>query len=185
MRSSCLWFLLGLIAMLSACTAITPYNKATVYYDRSQFSGQILKDDPGLTEPILQHGRCSLIVSTPGSNTGAYYFCTYVLTANGIYIQGWDVKALKYVEIIHVDISEIKKVALHTFFRTKQLQLTEERRQVALSVTTDGGEFIDAAATESLFDAIKNKGVPVVKSEGLIKAPVSVSPMIIPIVIKR
>jgi len=36
-----------------------------------------------------------------------------------------------------------------------------------------------------VFEAIKNKGVPVVESEGLIKAPVSVSPMIIPIVIKR
>ncbi|WP_431080262.1 hypothetical protein [Pseudomonas thivervalensis] len=175
---------LCLMVFLSACNT-TPYGRATVYYDRAQFPAQFVNDYPELTDPILQHGRCSLIISTPGSNTGAYYFCTYALTANGLYMLGWDTKALRYVEIVHVDISKLKKVALHTFFRTKQLQLTEERRQVALSASTDGGEFINGAATESLFEVIKSKGVPVVKSEGLISSPMSASPMVIPVFIKK
>lgn len=170
--------------LLSACNT-TPYDKATIYYDRAQFSAQIAKDHPGLSGPILRHGRCSLIVSTPGSNTGTYYFCTYALTANDLYIQGWDAKALKYVEIAHVEISALKNIALHTIFRTSQLQMTEERRQLALSASIDEGGYIDSAATKELFEAIKRKGVPVVKSEGMISPPAGPSPMIIPVVITR
>ncbi|ALI06012.1 MULTISPECIES: hypothetical protein [Pseudomonas] len=184
MRYFYLGIFFSLAMLLSACNT-TPYGKATIYYDREQFPAQLVKDFPELTDPILQHGRCSLIISTPGSNTGAYYFCTYALTANTLYIQEWDAKALKYVEIVHVGISKFQKVALHTFFRTKQLQLTEERRQLALSVTTDGGEFINGAATESLFEAIKSKGVPVADSEGLINSPRSASPVVIPVFIKK
>jgi hypothetical protein len=49
------------------------------------------------------------------------------------------------------------KISLYTFRRTKQLQLAEERRQIALSASIDGGGYIDAEATERLFDAIKAK----------------------------
>ncbi|SDA94854.1 hypothetical protein SAMN03159443_05341 [Pseudomonas sp. NFACC15-1] len=176
--------LLVMTLLLSACNT-TPYDKATIYYDRIQFPTQLVKDYPELTGPILQHGRCSVIISTPGSSTGTYYFCTYALTANDLYVQGWDAKALKYVEIAHVELSALRKVALHTFFRTSQLQLTEDRRQLALSASIDEGGYIDSAATERLFDAIKNKGVPVVKSEGMINPPAPPSPMIIPIVIPK
>lgn len=176
--------LLSLIMMLSACNT-TPYDKATIYYDRTQFPAQLVKDYPGLTEPILQHGRCSLIVSTPGSNRGTYYFCTYALTASGLYVQGWDAKTLKYVEIVHVDITALKKISLHTFLRTNQLQLTEERRQIALSASIDEGGYVDTGATERLFEAIKDKGVPVVKSEEMIKPPAAPAPMVIPIVITK
>ncbi|PBJ23428.1 hypothetical protein BSG18_20930 [Pseudomonas ogarae] len=176
--------LLTFTALLSACNT-TPYDKATIYYDRTQFPTQLVKDYPELTSPILQHGRCSLIISTPDSNTGTYYFCTYALTVNDLYVQGWDAKALKYVEIAHVNLSALRTVALHTFFRTSQLQLTEERRQLALSASIDEGGYIDSAATERLFEAIKNKGVSVVKSEGMINPPAPPSPMIIPIIIKR
>lgn len=176
--------LLSITLLLSACNT-TPYDKATIYYDRTQFSAQLVKDYPGLNSPILQHGRCSLIVSTPGSNTGTYYFCTYALTANDLYVQGWDAKALKYVEIAHVDISALKNIALHTIFRTSQLQMTEERRQLALSASIDEGGYIDSAATKELFEAIKRKGVPVVKSEGMINPPAPPSPMIIPIIIPK
>ena len=182
MRFSCFWLLLT--ALLSGCNT-TPYDKATIYYDRAQFPAQIVKDYPRLTDPILQHGRCSMIIATPGSNTGTYYFCTYALTANGLYVQGWDAKVLKYVEIVHVDLSMLKKVSLYSFLRTNQLQLTEERRQMALSASIDEGGYVDTAATERLFDAIKRKGVLVVKSEGMMNPPAPATPMIIPIIIPK
>ncbi|WP_460097184.1 hypothetical protein [Pseudomonas sp. S3_C01] len=56
---------------------------------------------------------------------------------------------------------------------------------MALSASIDEGGYIDSAATERLFEAIKNKGVSVVKSEGIINPPAPPSPMIIPIIIKR
>ncbi|WP_223472333.1 MULTISPECIES: hypothetical protein [unclassified Pseudomonas] len=184
MRCFNLSLLLSTTLLLSACNT-TPYDKATIYYDRPQFPSQLVKDYPELTGPILQHGRCSLIVSTPGSNTGTYYFCTYALTGNDLYVQGWDAKALKYVEIAHVDISALKNISLYTIFRTSQLQMTEERRQLALSASIDEGGYIDSAATKELFDAIKRKGVPVVKSDGMISPPTGPSPIIIPVVIPK
>lgn len=184
MRSFGSWLLLGLAVLLSGCNT-TPYDKATIYYDRAQFPAQIVKDYPALNDPILQHGRCSLIISTPGSNTGTYYFCTYALTANGLYVQGWDAKALKYVEIVHVDLSTLKKISIYSFLRTNQLQLTEERRQMALSATIDEGGYVDTAATEHLFEAIRSKGILVVKSEGMISPPAPPTPMIIPIIIPK
>lgn len=179
-----IYFLLGLTILLSACNT-TPYDKATIYYDRQQFVTQLKRDYPELTDPVLQHGRCSLIVSTPGSNSGTYYFCTYALTSSALYMQGWDAKELKYVEIAHVDVTALKKISLHTFFRTNQLQMTEERRQLALSATIDEGGYIDTGATERLFEAIKGKGVPVVKSTGLVQPPAAPAPMFIPIVITQ
>ncbi|CAI8890708.1 MULTISPECIES: hypothetical protein [Pseudomonas] len=176
--------LMGLMALLSGCNT-TPYDKATIYYDRTQFPAQIVKDDPSLSDPILQHGRCSLIVSTPGSNTGSYYFCTYALTAKGLYVQGWDAKALKYEEIMHVDFATLRKISLASFLRTNQLQLTEERRQSALSACIDEGGYIDTAATERLFETIKGKGVAVVKSEGMMNPPAPPSPVFVPIIIPR
>lgn len=184
MRCFGISLLLGVTLLVSGCNT-TPVDKATVYYDRAQFSSQIVKDDPSMSDPILQHGRCSLIISTPGSNTGTYQFCTFALTAKGLYVQGWDAKALKYVEVVHVESSNIKAISLHTFFRTKQLQLTEERRQLALSASIDEGGYVDAEATERLFDTIKKKGVLVVESKGMINPPAPPAPMIIPIVIPR
>lgn len=178
------WFSLVLALLLSGCNT-TPYDKATIYYDRTQFPAQLVKDNPALTDIILQHGRCSLIISTPGSNTGTYHFCTYALTANDLYVEGWDAKALKYVEIAHVDLSALRNMALYTFFRTSQLQLTEDRRQLGLSASIDEGGYIDSSATERLFEAIKNKGVAVVKSEGMINPPAPPSPMIVPVIIPR
>ncbi|WP_085717257.1 hypothetical protein [Pseudomonas sp. B28(2017)] len=175
---------LSLAGLLSGCNT-TPYDKATVYYDRAQFPEQIVRDYPALTDPILQHGRCSLIVATPGSNTGAYYFCTFALTTNGLYVQGWDAKTLKYVEIVHVDLSMLKTVSIYSFLRTNQLQLTEERRQIALSASIDEGGYVDTAATERLFEAIRSKGVLVVKSEGMMNPPAPPAQMFIPIIISK
>lgn len=184
MRSFSLWLLVGLAVLLSGCNT-TPYDKATIYYDRAQFPAQIVKDYPMLSDPILQHGRCSLIISTPGSNIGTYYFCTYALTADGLYVQGWDAKELKYVEIVHVDLSTLRKISIYSFLRTNQLQLMEERRQMALSASIDEGGYVDTVATERLFEAIKGKGVLVVKSEGMMSPPAPPAPMIIPIIIPK
>lgn len=178
------WLLLGLSVTLSGCNT-TPYDKATIYYDRAQFPAQIVKDYPTLSDPILQHGRCSLIIATPGATTGTYYFCTYALTANELYVQGWDAKALKYVEIVRVDLSTLKKISLYSFLRTNQLQLTEERRQMALSASIDEGGYVDTAATERMFEAIKSKGILVVKSEGMMSPPAPPTSMIIPIIIPK
>jgi hypothetical protein len=178
------WKILSLTLLLSACST-TPYDRATVYYDRALFPDQIVRDYPELTNPILQHGRCSLIIATPGSNTGTYYFCTYVLTANGLYVQGWNAETLRYEEIVHVDLSVLKKISIYSFLWMNQIQLTEERRQMALSASIDEGGYVDAAATERLFEAIKSKGVPVVKSEGMMSPPAPPAPMFIPIIISK
>lgn len=98
---------------------------------------------------------------------------------------GWDAKALKYMEIVHVDLSTLKKISIYSFLRTNQLQLIEERRQMALSASIDEGGYIDTAATERLFEAIKNKGVLVAKSEGMMSPPAPPVPMIIPIIIPK
>lgn len=178
------YFLLLLSVLLSGCNT-TPYDKATIYYDRAQFPAQLVQDFPAVSNPILQHGRCSLIVATPGSNTGSYHFCTYALTANGLYVQGWDAKALKYVEIVQVDLSKLKNISIASFLRANQLQLTEDRRQLALSASIDEGGYGESAATERLFESIKNRGVLVVKSDGMMNPPAAPSPMIIPIVIPK
>ncbi|WP_460159358.1 hypothetical protein [Pseudomonas sp. S3_H09] len=183
MRFFFLGLSLGSALILSGCNT-TPYDRSTIYYERGQFAAQLAKD-LGVADTVLQHGRCSLIVSTPDSNTGTYYFCTYALTANRLYVQGWDAKTLKYVELVQLDLTNLKKMSLYTFLRTKQLQLTEERRQIALSASIDDGGYVDAEATERLFDAIKAKGVPVAESEGLITPPAAPVPMIIPIVMPK
>jgi hypothetical protein len=184
MRSSRLLPVLGLSILLLGCNT-TPYDKATIYYDRTKFPEQIAQDYPRLKGPIVQHGRCTLIISTPGSNTGSYQFCTFALTGGDLYVQGWDAKTLKYVEIVHVDLSTLKNISIASFLRANQIQLTEERRQLALSASIDEGGYGDSDATERLFESIKSKGVLVVRSGGLVSPPASPSPVIIPVVIPR
>lgn len=66
-----------------------------------------------------------------------------------MYVQGWDASALKYTELLRIDLSTLSKVALDSYFRTNQVQLIEERRQSALSVMIDDGGYHDTAATEA------------------------------------
>lgn len=152
--------------LASGCNT-TPLDRATIYYDRAQFTTQVSKDFPDIKGPILQHGRCSLLVSTPGSTTGAYHFCTFALTQEEIYVQGWDASALKYTELLRINLSTLSKVALDSYFRTNQVQLIEGRRQSALSVMIDDGGYHDTAATERVYETIKKGGVNVVKSDGM------------------
>ena len=144
-----------------------PLDRATIYYDRAQFTTQVSKDFPDIKGPILQHGRCSLLISTPGSTTGAYHFCTFALTQEEIYVQSWDASALKYTELLRINLSTLSKVALDSYFRTNQVQLIEGRRQSALSVMIDDGGYHDTAATERVYETIKKGGVNVVKSDGM------------------
>ncbi|MBX8502723.1 hypothetical protein [Pseudomonas lijiangensis] len=173
-----------LTTLLSACNT-TSYDKATIYYDRAQFPSQIVKDVPDLNTPITQHGRCSVIVSTPGSTTGPYYFCTYALTATGLYVQGWDAKQMKYTEIARVDLAALRTVSLYSFLKNKQVQLTEERRQLALSAMIDEGGYIDGEATVRLFEAIRSKGVKVVENDGAVKPPAPAGPVYVPLIIPQ
>ena len=170
--------------LASGCNT-TPLDRATFYYDRAQFTTQVSKDFPDIKGPILQHGRCSLLVSTPGSTTGAYHFCTFALTQEEIYVQGWDASALKYTELLRINLSTLSKVALDSYFRTNQVQLIEGRRQSALSVMIDDGGYHDTAATERVYETIKKGGVNVVKSDGMMMPPAPPTPIFVPIVVPR
>lgn len=170
--------------LASGCNT-TPLDRATIYYDRAQFTTQVSKDFPDIKGPILQHGRCSLLVSTPGSTTGAYHFCTFALTQEEIYVQGWDASALKYTELLRINLSTLSKGALDSYFRTNQVQLIEGRRQSALSVMIDDGGYHDTAATERVYETIKKGGVNVVKSDGMMMPPAPPTPIFVPIVVPR
>ncbi|MNJ31475.1 hypothetical protein D3C77_261140 [compost metagenome] len=175
---------MGIAVLLSGCNT-TPFDRATIYYDRTQFATQVKTDFPEIQSPILQHGRCSLIVSTPGSTTGTYHFCTFALSQDEIYVLGWDASTLKYTELLRLGLSSLSKVAYDSYFRTSQVQLMETRRQSALSVMIDDGGYHDTAATEKLYESIKKHGVSVAKSEGMMAPPPAPSPIILPVVIPR
>lgn len=184
MRFSYFCFALGLVSLLVGCNT-TPRDKATIYYDRAQFASQVIKDYPDIKGPILQHGRCTLLVATPGSTTGTYSFCTFALTQDQLYVQGWDAKDLKYIELLRVDLESPNKVAFDSYFRSNQVQLIEPRRQSALSVVIDEGGYNDTAATERVYETIKKRGLAVVKSEGMMMPPAGPAPMVIPVFIPR
>ncbi len=102
-----------------------------------------------------------------------------------MYVQGWDASALKYTELLRIDLSTLSKVALDSYFRTNQVQLIEERRQSALSVMIDDRGYHDTAATERVYETIKKHGVNVVKSEGMMMPPAPPTPIFLPIVVPR
>lgn len=174
----------GATFLLSGCET-TSYDTATIFYDRAQFPAQADRDIPLVGKPILQHGRCTVLLSTPGSKTGTFSFCTFALTADTLYIEGWSAAALKYEEIVRIDLSKIRQVALETLFRTSQVQLLELQRLTAFSVMIDEGGYHDTDATERAFEMIKNAGVRVGSSDGMIQPPAPTSPMMIPVVIPR
>ncbi|MDH0303255.1 MULTISPECIES: hypothetical protein [unclassified Pseudomonas] len=175
---------LGMAVLLSGCNT-TPYDRATIYYDRAQFATQVTKDFPDIKGPILQHGRCSLLISTPGSTTGTYHFCTFALTQDELRVLGWDASTLKYTELLRVDLTTLNKVALESYFRTNQVQLMEERRQSALSVMIDDGGYHDTGATERVYETLRKRGIQVVKSEGMMTPPAPPTPIIVPVVLPR
>ncbi|MGY2167138.1 hypothetical protein ACW9IK_17395 [Pseudomonas gingeri] len=169
MRCTSIFSILVAVGLLSGCT--TPLDKASVYYDRAGYPAQVVKQVPGVQGPVLQHGRCNVILSTPGSNTGGLNFCTYALTPDSLAVQGWDARKLEYTEIVHLKWSDLTAVSLKTFGMTKQVQFIEKQRQTGFSAIIDDGGYIDRDSTEKIFDFVESKGVKVVDSDGLMRPP--------------
>jgi hypothetical protein len=169
MRCTSIFCLLAVVGLLSGCA--TPLDKASVYYDRAEYPAQVVKQVPGVQGPILQHGRCNIILTTPGSNTGGQRFCTYALTADSLAVQGWDAQKLQYTEIVQLKWSDLTAVSLETFGLTKQVQFIEKQRQTGFSAIIDDGGYIDRDSTKKIFDLVESKGIKVVDSDGLIKPP--------------
>jgi hypothetical protein len=172
----------ALIALLSGCT--TPIDKATVYYERSVFIDQLISQAPDIQKPIIQHGRCNVIVGTPGSNTGTLNFCVYAVTQDALLVFSWNASNLQYIPIVQIKWSSISSASLKTFGFTKQIQVSERQRQTGFSAIVDGGSYIDREATIKVFEFAKAKGVKVVDSDGLMKAPQQ-GTVFVPIMIKR
>jgi hypothetical protein len=172
--------LLGAV-LLAGCT--TPLDKATVYYDRAGYAAQVASQNPEIVKPVLQHGRCNVVVATPGSNVGGMSFCTYALTDDGLSVLGWDAKTLHYTEIVQLKWADLKAVSLENFGLTRQVQFVEAQRQTGLSAIIDDGGYVDRDSTQKLFDYAKGKGIHIVEADGLMKgpqAPTTFVPIIIP-----
>jgi len=165
-----------------------PLDRATIFYDRATFPEKLQQDTGTLDEPILQHGRCTLYLATPGATvTTNFRFCIYALTEKHLLIQGWDAANTKYIPIMNVDLTKLTSVDLASFIRIKQVKLLEPQRQTGISAIIDNGGYIDQEATEQLFETIKARGIPSTGDSKLMRAPPAPSsaPMMIPIVIPR
>lgn len=183
MRYTSVLGLLAVVGMLSGCT--TPLDKASIYYDRAGYPAQVVHQVSDIQGPVLQHGRCNVIVTTPGSNTGAQSFCTYALTPNALAVLGWDARKLEYTEIVQLKWSNLTAVSLETFGLTKQVQFVEKQRQTGFSAVIDDGGYIDRDSTTKIFAFAQSKGIKVVDSDGLIKPPQGGGPVFVPIIVHR
>lgn len=168
--------------MLSGCA--TSLDKATIYYDRPEFADQIVKQMPEILGPISQHGRCNVILATPGSNTGSMHFCIFAVTQDALLVLDWNAMSLEYTPIVKLKWSSINAVSLKTFGLTKQLQFIEKQRQMGFSAIIDDGGYIDREATMNVFNFAESKGVKVIESHGLMKAPQG-GAVFVPIIINR
>lgn len=182
MRLTSVLSMLFVISALAGCT--TPLDKASVYYDRAGYPAQVVNQIPDVQGPVLQHGRCNVILATPGSNTGGQSFCTYALTPTSLAVLGWDARKLQYTEIVQLKWSELTAVSLKTFGLTKQVQFLEKQRQTGFSAIIDDGGYIDREATKNIFEFVESKGVKVVDSDGLMREPQG-GAVFVPIFIKR
>ncbi len=176
--------LMGSMLMLAACNT-TPYDRATVFYERSEFPRHLAKDLGISNLQVSQHGRCSAVLTTPGSNRGTYYFCTYALTPEALYVMGWNATTLGYQEIATTKVANLKEVAYEKFLRTSQVQLVESQRVIALSVMIDEGGYHATSESYRLFEALKQMGVREGVSEGMINPPPAPAPMFVPVIVPR
>ncbi len=174
---------LALALALSGCNT-TSIDKATIYYDRSDYSAQVPKDIPAITEPILQHGRCVVQIATPGANLAPNTFCTFALTKDQLFVQSWDASTLRYNNILTIELAQLKAIDLASFLRTKQIKLQEKQRLVAFSAIIDDGGYIDGAATESIYQRIQSRGIVSSGNDDLVKTPAPPTTFI-PIIIPR
>lgn len=172
------------VFILSACNT-TPYDRATVFYDRSEFPRHLAKDLGVSALNVSQHGRCSAILTTPGANRGTYYFCTFALTPEALYVMGWNPTTLAYQEIATINLPKLKEVAYAKVLRRSQVQLVEAQRVVALSVMIDEGGYYATKESLRLFEALKQMGVREGASEGMINPPPAPAPIFVPIIVPR
>ena len=180
-------FPLLLAVSVAACQSVVPLDRATIFYDRVNFTEKLQQDIGPIGEPILQHGRCSLHLSTPGANvTTDYRFCTYALTEKRLFVQEWDIAHTKYTPVITVEFANLVSVDLASFFsRSKQVKLLEPQRLVAISVSIDDGGYIDGEATEFIFNTVKAQGIPSTGNDRRVNTPPAPAPIMIPIIIPR
>lgn len=172
-----------LCVLLSGCST-TPVDKASIYYDRAGYAVDVKRDIPEIKGAVLQHGRCSIQITTPGSSRAPNQFCTFALTERSLYVQSWDASVLSYNNMINIRFSELDSVSLATFFRVKQLQLKQKQRWIGFSAMIDDGGYYDSKGTLALFEHAKKVGVAVTDDDGLIEVP-TVAPTMIPIFIPR
>ena len=66
-----LFFTLLAVFLAAGCQTgeVIPLDRATIFYDRATFPDKLQQDTGVLSEPILQHGRCTLHLATPGATT--------------------------------------------------------------------------------------------------------------------
>jgi len=163
-------------------------DRATVFYDRASFPEKLQQDTNAPDEPILQHGRCQLLLATPGATTATNLrFCTYALTEKHLLVQEWNAATTQYTPFMSVDLTKLTSVDLAFFGRPKQVKLLEPQRLTGISAIIDNGGRIDPEATEQLFQTIKARGIPSTGDNKLMRAPPAPrpAPMMIPIVIPR
>lgn len=175
---------LALALALSGCNTTTSIDKATIYYDRSDYPVHVVRDLPEITDPILQHGRCVVQIATPGANLAPNTFCTFALTKDQLFVQSWDSSKLKYNNILTIEFTQLKTVDLASFVTMKQIKLEEKQRLVAFSVIVDDGGYIDGAATKNIYQRLQTRGIASSGNDDVMKTPAPPTTFI-PIIIPR
>ncbi|MBN3810081.1 hypothetical protein [Paraburkholderia sp. Ac-20347] len=175
---------LSVAATLTGCQVGIPYDKQTIYYDRPSFVESVTHDDPAITGQIIEHGRCTLLIGTPGAYMAPQDFCVFALTKDTLYVMKWDGKATRYERLTTVNFSDLQTVALARNFRFRQVQMTEKRRVIAIDGIVDGGAYADADASVKLFETVKAAGVPVITVNRTIEPPAVATVPYVPIFIK-
>lgn len=178
-------YLLSAAALLLAGCQTTPLDRATVFYDRVSFPAKLEADLGIPREAVLGHGRCSLQVTTPGSNRAPNRFCVYARERNALHVLRWNATETRYERDMRYDFAALKAVGLTRFLRTTQVQIAEEMRLSGFHAVIDDGGYYDTAASTEVFDAMLDFGVPRFEPEGMVQVPASGYPVVVPIVLSR
>ncbi|WP_176054526.1 hypothetical protein [Paraburkholderia caribensis] len=171
-------FAIVITTLLVGCASGPSYDKATIYYDRQTFVETSTHDVPSIVGPVVQHGRCVLFLATPGATMAPQSFCVYALTKDALYILKWNANDAKYERLTTVFFKDIEYVALATFGRTKQVQMTERTRLIAFGALIDDGGIYDGDTGAKVFDIVKTAGVSVGKTSSIVYAPMAPVPFI-------
>ena len=177
--------MLAALAWIAAGCETTPYDRATVFYDRAKFPEKVSADLGLGAETIVQHGRCQAHVTTPGSNRGPENFCVYALTPGAVYVATWDASLLVYRSQLIVRFDQHEGIGYAVLFRTNQVQFFESMRVVGLTATIDDGGYVNQDANEKMYKYISGRGVKIRETTGLISSPPRGGPVVIPVIVPR